>query len=76
MQEVTRDEISAIMHAVVVDGATPKDRNQQRRNAVEEFLSSKPNYQGLQGTAHDMIMSDLHSYPEWENEGNGRFATP
>lgn len=68
MSEITRDEISLAMQQAVVDGETAEDRNAQRRAAVEEFLASQPNGAGLQGSVHDMIMSDLESYKEWEDD--------
>lgn len=68
MQDISREQVSAAMSEVIFTSNNPKDRNAERRQAVEEFLIGKPNRQWTQGSVHDMILSDLKSYPEWENE--------
>jgi hypothetical protein len=65
---VTREEISQVMRDATLTGDTVAERNAERRAAVEEFLRGVPNQEWTQGTQHDMILSDLVSYPEWERE--------
>lgn len=67
MTDVTREDISNVL-SQPVQGDTIEERNANRRLAVEEFLSGTPNIQWTQGKMHDMILSDLESYPEWEKE--------
>ncbi len=67
MSDITRVDIEEVMKSATTDGATPEDRNAQRRAAVEAYLVNKPNGRGPMGTIHGMILSDLESYPEWEN---------
>lgn len=65
---IQRSDIEDILVNFPVDGDTVSERNEQRRQAVIEFLSSKPNRPGPQGNEHDMILSDLDSYRGWEYE--------
>lgn len=65
---IMRQDIEDVIQSTVVVGDTPAERNEQRRQAVMEFLSNKPNSPGLQGSEHDMILSDLKSYRGWEIE--------
>lgn len=67
MTDITRVDIEEAMKAAVVDADTPESRNEQRKQAVVEYLADKPDGRGTQGTIHEMILSDLKSYPEWEN---------
>lgn len=67
MSDISRADIGQVILTAAVDADTPEGRNEQRKQAVIEFLADKPNGQGVQGTVHDMILSDLHSYPGWEN---------
>lgn len=70
---IERSEISQVMTGPF-DGATPDERNSLRYAAVVEFLKDKPDHVGLAGSEHSMILSDLKSYPEWEQE-DGRQPT-
>lgn len=67
---ITREDIENVMNAVVINDITltMDERNELRRQAVVEFLEGKPNSMGLQGDEHSMILSDLKSYPAWEEE--------
>lgn len=67
MSDITRVQIEEVIKNAVVDADTAEERNNQRREAVEEFLRSQPDGRGTQGTIHSMILSDLKSYPGWEN---------
>lgn len=67
MTEIKREDISEIL-GQQYDGNSVNERNQQRREAVQEYLQNRSNATGLQGTVHDMILSDLQFYPEWERE--------
>jgi len=71
MSDITRLDISAAMKMANVPAqvaSTVAERNEARRQAVVEFLKDKPNSKGTQGSIHDMILSDLENYPEWESE--------
>ena len=73
MAPISRAEIEQVL-ATPVEGDTPSERNERRREAVLEFLSSRPSGSGLQGREHDMIMSDLESYRGWEYDEDGESA--
>jgi len=65
---VMREDIEEVMANAFAMGETVAERNEQRRQAVIEFLKDKPNSRGYHGSEHDMILSDLDSYPQWEQE--------
>lgn len=67
-EQITRDMVEACMSGPHVTANTPAGRNIQRRAKVEELLHGTANPQWTQGTAHDMIVSDLPSYNGWEKE--------
>lgn len=67
MSDINRSEISEVL-AQSVSGNTIEERNSNRRELVVEFLNNRTSITWLQGSSHDMILSDLESYPEWERE--------
>lgn len=65
---IMREEIEQVMADVITLGETVAERNENRRQAVVEFLKDKPDSRGIHGSEHAMILSDLDSYPQWESE--------
>lgn len=68
---IMREDIEEVMRSADTTGLTVAERNEQRRQAVAEFLKGKPDSPGFHGSEHTMIMSDLDSYPQWEKEDAG-----
>lgn len=64
---ITRENISHVMIDCKPQTASATSRNNERVEAVRTFLEGHTAV-GLQGTEYDMILSDLPSYPEWEDE--------
>ncbi len=66
---ISRVQIEQIMFAVDTTGITdPDERNEKRRIAVTEFLTNADTVQNyVMGEGEqELILRDLHSYPQWE----------